>query len=667
MTRVKYHYIKKNQLGVTPGEYHRFAFAVDTCPFATVTFMVRDAFYLSNSNDKIKQILIGQGGTMVTIPLGGDVIYHLPQPGKNLLDIKVVYESGLVKQLQAELFAKVRLQVEQEEVRTSAAMVKYTVIQKTAPFLPAATVTPANYFALKLSTASNFDAWCYPFTSVTSPSGPFNRGAWSQEGFPADVAARSIGWRMRVYSNHPLYSGARYQKPIIVTQGFQPDFGYMAEDFDAFERQLSTTFDETTDEALDPTAETPLLKTLYDNGHEIVLVQYMYPNAAIEDNAWALQSAIWHVSDNCASPATPIRIIGPSMGGLIARYGVQSMRERYSGTLPSISNLALLDAPNRGAVIPMSIQAFLYYFGYYSRDASIDAKRAAVLSPAAKEMLLYYINPRNGYGPETDYGDQTVSDYENPASDHGKFMADINAPSNLQKADDYYKHSAGHFRIRTAAVSNGSGRSEGLGLPKKRLIGNWWAEQEASECPAYTLWCLGVSPDVADIYLYTGWSDNVSLGVFQGDVDGWLAEPGQDRWIFNWSEPVFVETAPGGVRKSYSQLRNEWDNNGEDKFNTDVFNFDAAFNVGHAFVPTFSAIGLRNDLGYSANVTANWHQDFIGQQAALQPKSMFANIYMPEKNQVHAHITHQNKAWFLDEMARTSGPSMAAINLLLMQ
>jgi hypothetical protein len=525
----------------------------------------------------------------------------------------------------------------------------------------------ADYFAKQgVSANGGYQIFEYPYKNVTFPGAAVIPMSWfSTDGFPSDVAGRGAAWKIRTYSNHPLYNGNKYKKPIIITQGFEPDFGYDNDNFDDLQSMLDDLRDEATFQAV--TSEVSLLKHFYNQGYEIVLVRYQNPNIALEDNAWALQSAIWHVYNNCESNVTPIGIIGPSMGGLLARYAVQSMRDRFTGMLPSISNLILFDSPNRGANIPISIQAFLYYFGYYDRDAGITANRTNLLSPGAKEMLLYYINPNNGYGPETDQGEQSITDYEDVTSEHGRFMADLNSPASLQKVEDYFRYSAGHYRIQTAAITNGSGRSTGMNLPTLTLIGNWWAEQEASECPWYTLWCAGVSPDVADMYLWTASGGGIRNRVYEGDVDGWLAEPGQDEWTFYWKEPVFVESAPGGVRPTYSQIRNKWDANGEDKFNTDVFDYNHAFDAGHAFIPTFSSLGLRKDLGFSANETGNWYRDFLSQAAALKTKSMFANIYMPEANQNHMMITKQNKQWFIGEVNRKSQVLPTAIYSLLNQ
>lgn len=545
----------------------------------------------------------------------------------------------------------------------------------TALLLAAACFSPALHalegpYVKASVTAEGMNIWEFPYMSHTY-YGAFGIPHTTEfmvssgEGVPQDVAAQGIGWKIRVYSNHPLYNGNKFRKPIIITQGFEPDFGYENDTFDDFGRDLSLLFDEANSAPV--TSEANLLRQFYDMGHEIVLVKYLNPNQALNLNAWALQGAIWHVHNNSQSPSTPIRVIGPSMGGLIARYAIQTMRQRYTGNLPSISHLVAFDCPNRGAVIPISVQAFLYYVGYNSEaPASLKKNRENLLSPGAKQMLLYHINPPGGYGDQTDNSEQTVADYEDANSEHGQFMADINSPASLQALADYYRHSAGHYRIQTSAITNGSGRSPGLGLPQQVRITHLTGEFEASECPWWSAWCGGVSPDFADLKLSTGSGGNVQNLVFDGDLDGWMVEDGQDAWTFRFKEPVFVESAPGGIRRTYSQIKNEWDGTSEDRYNMTVEYYNSTFNAGHAFIPTFSALGLRKEHGYDVNTSSNWYHDYLADGNALKGKSIFTNLYMPERSLDHMMVTLQSKQWFLNELKKEIRPIPTSVLSLLL-
>ena len=502
------------------------------------------------------------------------------------------------------------------------------------------------YYAKSFTTGTGYRVWEYPYVK----NGTTEVQTFSKEAVPANLASKTadydkVGWKIRVYSNHPLYAGRAFRKPVVISQGFDPSWGHSTEDFDGLEKMLRTLKDENTFASI--TSEPNLLKYFYDNGYEVILVRYESPNALIESNAWAFQGVLWHVAANVVSPRTPIRVIGPSMGGLIARYALQTMRDRFSGALPNVSHFVAFDSPNRGAEIPISIQSFLLYVGYYNRNAQVTNMKANLLSPAAKQMLLYWINPSNGYGPETDAGNQSVPNYEAPATTHGAFMADINSPSNIQKLKDYYRFSSGHFRMRTAAIVNGSGNGTSIGLPQRTLIGNLWSEKESG-----SMFIPNV--DVADIYLYSGADNNQLATVFDGDIDGWGWQDGQDSWVFKFSEPVFVENAPGGTRGSYLQVQNTW-NDVESGFNSDTFNENPVFNAGHSFIPTFSAIGLRSQ-NYSADVSSNWFMNVNALKSTLVPAGIFETFYAPAKNQEHVLLTKENKAWFISELSINRRP-----------
>jgi hypothetical protein len=504
--------------------------------------------------------------------------------------------------------------------------------------------------ALGNTTVSGYQVYEFPFTQVNPGDTHRWRANYSTNGVPDDVAQQGIGWKIRTYTNHTLYSGYKYQKPIIVTQGFEPDWGFDPDDFDDNEAVLG----------MQPSSTSSILKYFYNNGYEVVLVRYKNPNSSITLNSWAFQGAIQHVFNNLASPSTQIRIIGPSMGGLIARYTIQHMIERMGSNAPNISHFIAFDSPNRGAVIPPSVQSFLFYAGYHNSSDDVYQRRNNLLSPAAKEMLLYYISPKDGYGRESDMGFQTITDYEDPNSDHGRFMADINnleSTTNLNRYHTYCQNSTDPIRL--TAIANGSGNNTDFGLPQDTRIMHLFAEKEASECPWYTGWCGGVSPDVADMDLYTGYA-GILRRVYYGDIDGWGSSSGQDAWEMWFNEPVFIENAPGSNRDSYRQIAKSWDAANEDKYNMEVTNFDSKFKSGHAFIPTMSALGLRKENGWDANYTESWYRDFLSEKSSLWYSSIFGNLYIPSENQPHMTINSQTMEWIVSELESPFG--MAVTN-----
>ena len=80
-------------------------------------------------------------------------------------------------------------------------------------------------------------------------------------------------------------------------------------------------------------------------------------------------------------------IIGPSMGGLISRYGLAYMEEN---SIPHETRLYIsFDSPHLGANIPIGFQ---YLINYFAKQLDNDQAQLVVdnvlNSPAAKEMLV---------------------------------------------------------------------------------------------------------------------------------------------------------------------------------------------------------------------------------------------------------------------------------------
>src|SRR5690554_2679098 len=83
-------------------------------------------------------------------------------------------------------------------------------------------------------------------------------------------------------------------------------------------------------------------------------------------------------------------ILGPSMGGLIARYALTYMEANNLETETRLYISA--DTPHRGANIPISIQYLINYFAEQVGDATAQLVVNQLLkSPAAKEMLVDHL------------------------------------------------------------------------------------------------------------------------------------------------------------------------------------------------------------------------------------------------------------------------------------
>jgi len=84
-------------------------------------------------------------------------------------------------------------------------------------------------------------------------------------------------------------------------------------------------------------------------------------------------------------------LLGPSMGGLIARYALSFMEQNSMD--PETRLYISFDSPHRGANIPISLQYLINYLAQQLGDPTAVTLVDQVLnSPAAKEMLYDHLN-----------------------------------------------------------------------------------------------------------------------------------------------------------------------------------------------------------------------------------------------------------------------------------
>mgnify|MGYP003131919051 FL=1 len=109
----------------------------------------------------------------------------------------------------------------------------------------------------------------------------------------------------------------------------------------------------------------------------------------IQRNAMVLAALIEEINAQKVGDGELV-VLGPSMGGLIARYGLAYME---ANSIPHETRLYIsFDSPHRGANIPISLQYLINYFAQDVGDPTALALVDQVLgSPAAKEMLADHL------------------------------------------------------------------------------------------------------------------------------------------------------------------------------------------------------------------------------------------------------------------------------------
>ncbi len=111
----------------------------------------------------------------------------------------------------------------------------------------------------------------------------------------------------------------------------------------------------------------------------------------IERNAMVLIDLITKMR-GCKTGSNPIKVIGFSMGGLVARYALRYMEQNG---IPHDTDLFVsVDAPHNGATVPVGIQEIAAFLDDLLPlgviDDDIDTGVISLTSPAAKQMLAHH-------------------------------------------------------------------------------------------------------------------------------------------------------------------------------------------------------------------------------------------------------------------------------------
>ncbi len=416
----------------------------------------------------------------------------------------------------------------------------------------------------------------------------------------------NAGYQLKIYSSQdPRVE--KFDKPIVIVPGFDPDFGSTSSGntFDNFKAMLSFVTDETKPGNVQVVGQN-FLKELYDLGYDIIFIKFFNPNIDINVNAKVLEQAmLWVNSKSSTRSGDEPAILGASMGGLIARQMLQNagvVQGSVGGPIKCGLYISF-DVPNRGAEIPMSIQAMVRYLQSQNSDASILNINLA--STSAGQMLL-----AQRTNSITSYAYHSITDYEAVGTVHGDFMRNINSPANIAAIKNI-KALNNTRAIRTVAIASGSknGSAALRGLPAGANY---------------------LSEDYATLYYRLGFSNaNVATTLFTGNAADY------SQWKYTFTEPAFLENLPGGNRNSYRQLNDILVRAGYG-----ARNWTGQYN-GHCFMPTASALGLT---GIDINTPQGW--------LSSTGATMFDETYSAELNQDHVAITLQNKEWILSALRR---------------
>lgn len=151
------------------------------------------------------------------------------------------------------------------------------------------------------------------------------------------------------------------------------------------------------------------------NHYDVFYVDFNNPEADIRDNAILLEEAIEWINGLKVDNAERNTVMGHSMGGLVARYALCEMEGQE--ILHETDCFVSFDSPHMGVNIPLGLQyAFRDIYSALYGDSSSSGLvtldgydpitsylMSLYSSPAAKQMMYYYIEPDGSLN--TDYHD----------------------------------------------------------------------------------------------------------------------------------------------------------------------------------------------------------------------------------------------------------------------
>lgn len=125
------------------------------------------------------------------------------------------------------------------------------------------------------------------------------------------------------------------------------------------------------------------LQKLHSDGHDVILLDFKAGAAHIENNAETLIYLLNYINGKLSENNSDEQSIvsGISMGGQVARYALRKMENE---NIPhNVSTFVSIDSPNNGANIPLGLQ-------YNIKFVQLHIDKKDLIRPATKQLLLYH-------------------------------------------------------------------------------------------------------------------------------------------------------------------------------------------------------------------------------------------------------------------------------------
>ncbi len=293
-------------------------------------------------------------------------------------------------------------------------------------------------------------------------------------------------------------------------------------------------------------------------------------------------------------------IIGPSMGGLIARYGLTYMEQ--NGIDHETRLYISFDSPHLGANIPISFQYLINYFAKDQDNAEAQLVVDNVLnSPAAKEMLIDHYSGHLLSG----------SDFEQDPN----LLLPVGAPNFRDAFQTELDNLGFPLEVRNVTMINGSGQGIMTGTPGMQMI-NTTIDLGSGVTADIVLHFTPEAGETNNVTNFAAYFVGIPIASFEADAEAFGFTDGLD-------------SSPGGKGDITSGL--------EGIDNPIIIAFlEALEQDEYSFIPTFSALAIDSENDWYALPNID--------------NSPFVNTYIPTENEEHVTITQENADFALEEI-----------------
>lgn len=387
-------------------------------------------------------------------------------------------------------------------------------------------------------------------------------------------------------------------KPIIILDGFDPGDG---RDINGLYNSLSYGGDNMADVLRSEGFDIVILNApLYTTGGKDIDGGSDY----IQRNAMVLVELINQLNSQKVGDEELV-VLGPSMGGLIARYALAYMEQNSLD--PETRLYISFDSPHKGANIPISLQYLINYLAQQLGDPQATAIVDDVLnSPAAKEMLYDHLSGHLLAG-STYEQDPTLLLPAGAPNFRNAFQAELDALGFPQN-------------VRNVAMINGSGQGTTTGTAGMQVVNT---NVDIGS---------GLTADIALHFTPVASQTNTVTFVETLLVGIPVAEFSTEAESFSFTDGI--DSAPGGTANISSAL------GGGGSSNPIIVAFIEALDQDeYSFIPTISSLAIENEDDWYAT------PDIGGIHT-----SPFVNTFIPSENESHVAVTPESAQFALDEI-----------------